>query len=368
VSSPGIRETTSILEHSDVESKRFGFRICRGTVDDINQAALAHAIIEQEADIAIIRVPSKRQRHISRLDQTGLPYLVADTLVCYEADLTADTIRPRSGTDLHFVRCGATHANVLSNLAREVFADYVNHYRASPYLDREDIRAGFADWASRYAVDRNEHMAGWFVEKDGEPVGFVTFDVGNDTCDVALIGVSPAWIGKGIASNLVRFTQSHFKERGFGRMLVSTQSHNLAAQRLYLGEKFRPSGSYVTIHVNSMLSYSAVEKRVIPLSVSADGVLSCPEIDVGSTGAPGVALSHTLCYYYETVFPGEGAVLIRRAETLVRAIHPSRAYRLAISFPYVDEKRGSYESLARVFDEKNNICLLCYSYLNETGR
>jgi len=366
--------------YSEVESRRFGYRIHRATLADVDDKALLAELLRENVDIAMLRFPSAKQPDVARLSRTGMPYVVADTLVCYAVDLAGYEPRPLRNRDLEFVRCRPEHVEELGVLVDEVFEGYANHYCANPYLARRDIRAAFVDWARRYVAAEDEGRTCWLARRGGQAVAFATCSFNEPECEGVLYGVRASAAGGGIYGDLIRHTQRDFKSRGFTRMQVSTQTQNLAVQVVWNREGFRLSDSCVTVHVNSMLEHSAAGKHLQEIVISPDDIERCGKYsgdmnplhfdDAFARGAGfegriahGLILGSTISRFYGTEFPGPGTVFVSYSYKFLRPVYPGKRYRLDFSFPMVDAARGFYKSLARLTDEAGRTCLLSYNDL-----
>ena len=80
-----------------------------------------------------------------------------------------------------------------------------------------------------------------------EPIAFARIDlvaadaVGTRRGDVALIGVLPAWRGRGLGRELLRWSVSELRRRGADRVELSVEAANERATSLYRAHGFAPS-------------------------------------------------------------------------------------------------------------------------------
>jgi acyl dehydratase/ribosomal protein S18 acetylase RimI-like enzyme len=366
------------MEYSEVETRRFGFRIFRGKILEIDDKAITAAILEQEPDIAILRVPSSKQFQIARLDRTGFPWLIADTLVCYRLDLTKCAPPALRNQDMTFILCEAEHSPDLARLAREIFDGYANHYRSNPLLDRKAILEAFEDWSQHFIGEPGRIC--WLVRSGIEYIAFVACSFDGKTCELGFGGVRPSASGRGVYTDLIRFVRNHFRNQGCRTMLGSTQTQNFAVQTVWNREGFTIFESYATIHINALLRRSLVEPRTLDFSFSGDDIARCGDFSgdlnplhfdsafarqIGFEGriAHGLLVGSMISKYYGTEFPGPGTIFLNYQYKFLRPVYPDRKYRLTFTFPHVNEERGIYKSLARVTDSENRICLLAYNDL-----
>jgi len=355
-----------MLSYSEIESERFGFRIYRGQAAELDAAAISREIVEQEVDIAMIRMPSSRQYQVASLVDTGFPFIVADALACYRVDLTQHRPQSLRNRDLSVVPCQGEHLPTLKQLVREAFQGYRNHYSSNPLLRQADVLDAFPDWASRYVGSEAQGRTCWMATRGGPPVGFGACSSDRATAIGVLFGVAPSAQGQGIFSDLIRFCQQHFREQGCREMLYSTQIQNVTAQTALVREGFRLHGAHSTVHVNSLLSRSVVEPCSLDVSLSA-GPSAGGAVPGDAGGAdPGFCLAfqsyvnRTVGRYYATGFPGADTVLLGGSCKYLKPVRPNRKYALTISFPFVDAEQGAYRSAVKVKDSVGSICLLAY--------
>lgn len=73
----------------------------------------------------------------------------------------------------------------------------------------------------------------YVYEENSVPKGFITIRQREDVESIGLIGVLPGNHGKGIASQLIAYIEAMASAKGMRELQVTTQKHNIAANRLY---------------------------------------------------------------------------------------------------------------------------------------
>jgi len=245
------------LVYSDVESRRFGLRVFRATLEDVDADGLRTALLEGRADVAICRLPAARLCRLAELATLGMPVVVADTLVHYFREL-ARAPGPLRNTDLDLAEGSESDDGVVRFLVEQTFPGYVNHYASNRVLDRRDILEGYVEWASGYLGGAPEKRV-WIARRAGEPVALATCRYEGETAEGVLFGVLPRESGKGVYRDLIRFTMGDAARRRCTRMHVSTQVHNFAVQKVWAEEGFVMRSAQVTFHVNALLDSSSPE-------------------------------------------------------------------------------------------------------------
>ena len=359
-----------LLSYSAAESARFGFSTYRASMEEFVPSALADEILEVGADLVILRVPSGRAAEVQRLGRWGFPVIPTGTLVFYTADLTKHRPAAMTNRGLDFVPFVEGMKGEMDGLVSETFSGYVNHYQANPLLAGRDLVAGYQEWVSGFAAGRDPLKTAWLVYQDGRPAAFCSVSrVADGTQgEGVLYGVAPWAAGRGVYSDLIRFTQAWFVRSGVGRMVVSTQVENFAVQKVWSREGFWMSRSLDTFHVNALLAHSAAPPVQVPLRFGVDDVRRFAEVsgdrnpihldDRAATQAGfdgrvvhGAALQSELSRVLGTVAPGEGTIYIGSSARFFRPVYPERDYTLQVTFPYVDERKRFARVVAKITGE-----------------
>ena len=217
------------LKYSPIESRRFGLRIYRGVIDDINPKEILSTVIKQNIDVAIIRIPAERQDSLSCLQEIGIPYLIADILVYYFVDLKTHKPRELSNKNLEFIKFYPEHFDILDKLISEIFSGYKNHYTSNPFLSVDLIEV-YKEWARSYVTNEANGKCGWLVKRGDRFIGFATCAFEEKESEIILNGVIPSAAGMGVYGDLIKYLQQFFKYNGYSVMKLSTQVQNYAAQ------------------------------------------------------------------------------------------------------------------------------------------
>ena len=160
------------FEYSKLESDRFQKKIFKIQTQDIDVKLLQKNIIDNEADIVFLRIPSNKSNQIQKLDLLGMPYLQTDTLVYYYSDLKIYEPKELINKDVTFkiIENSEVDKNEVRRLIPKIFRNYTNHYFSNKYLNKSDITKGYIEWVIGYC-EKNEGQIAWFV-KNGLNIGF----------------------------------------------------------------------------------------------------------------------------------------------------------------------------------------------------
>ncbi len=372
-------ETSSLINYSDVESNRFNLNIYRAKLEDVKQGILKKELINNNADLLILRLPSANKNVHSKLLNIGFEVIHADTLVYYIVNLSTHEVKPLRN-DLTFEIIDDSNISVLKEIIPIIFQDYQNHYFSNPILDKEKITEGYIEWASSYYSQTGK--ISFLVKKEGQVAGFATcsFDAEKQESEGVLYGVMPNFAGKGIYSDMIKFTQQYFKDKGFRSMWVSTQIQNYSVQKAWLNEGFFLKKSFETYHINSLLNYSIEPKQVFEFKVTAKDIDDFAHfsgdknalhfddsyaIDMGFKGriAHGMIFQSYLSKFFGVNYPGKGTIFLRNANMFLAPIYPDLRYTCEISTYSKDKSTGIIKVVAKVLSEKNEICAISYNDL-----
>ncbi|MDJ0323891.1 GNAT family N-acetyltransferase [Cryobacterium sp. PH31-AA6] len=208
-------------------------------------------LIAADCDVAIVRMPAGPSSFAQEITAMGFPVVHADTLVYYECSLVERAIAVTPSEGVLIDRALPGDSEELSALVDLVFQDYPSHYAANEHFDPALAAAGYADWAVGFIDSANRHVL--LARIQDRIVGFLTLEVREQTVEIVLNGVHPAWTGRGVYGSLVRAAKSYAGREGVARIIVSTQISNIAVQRAWTREGFRLYAAYDTFHVNALL-------------------------------------------------------------------------------------------------------------------
>lgn len=257
-------ETTRVLRHSAVESRRFGLIIARGVVDNSAKPDQVRNDIDAlRPDIAIFRCAAGEMGQIAALVAAGLAPLHADTLVYHRIALGKSQVGDRFDCDAAIAPATTDDEQALAAIVRRSFHGYRNHYHANPLLPADAILEGYVEWALDYAIRPVESQQTWVYRADGEARSFATcrLDHGRSEAEIVLNATDPAWAGRGFYSELLRFLIGHYRMMGFAALVISTQVWNYGVQRVWARAGLVIDHAWDTYHVNVPRSFFETDRR-----------------------------------------------------------------------------------------------------------
>jgi hypothetical protein len=246
------------ISYSAVESKRFGCKILRGSIYKLDCDALKSLIISEEPDVIVLRLPSEVKQTHYQLTTIGFPVLHCDTLVVYQCALSSiQSVALRNNLAFNLVT-KKTEA-VITSLVTEIFQDYNNHYSSNPFFNKDAILQGYIEWAHSFINEIDNTKYAWYVTFNDTIIAFALCSTDNTNgCEGVLYGVKKEYAGKGVYSDIIRFTQNYFKTNGLKVMKVSTQIQNHSVQKAWVKEGFVLKQSFDTYHINCFISKNKI--------------------------------------------------------------------------------------------------------------
>lgn len=363
---------------SEKESDRFKMNILRANVESLNTKDLGLAILNNDIDLTILRIPCENISQISKLETLGYSYYQTDTLVYYFVNFENYLPKVLLNNDITFRIAKLNDSDIISKMVDQIFPGYTNHYNANPFIDKKNILEGYKEWVLDFIEKVNKYV--FLVIKSKEIVGFATCSILNDEAEGVLYGVLPQFAGGGIYSDIIRYTQQFMNDLGIKKMKVSTQVQNYAVQKVWSREGFYMLKSFATIHINSLLNYTCIPKINFDIFITEDdiknyGTLSGDmnpvhfnddfAISLGFDRriAHGLIANAEMSKYFGTNFPGNGTIFMSYFYKFFKPLYPNEKYSVIISTPYFDELKNLYVCLVKIYNNENNLCLLSYNYL-----
>jgi predicted acetyltransferase len=238
------------LNYSEVDSKRFSKNVYRGTIEELNIDAIQEQVIQDKIDLIILRIPSASKDKHSQLHNLNCQVIHADTLVYYFCPIKSTEITALRN-NLNFEVISNQNSQILDDIVPIIFKDYTSHYASNPQLDKAKTAAGYIEWAKSYIAESQPNRISWLVKQSDEVIGFATcsFNQEKNECEGVLYGVMPQAAGKGVYTDIIRFTQQYFKNSGYSTMWVSTQIQNYSVQKAWIKENFQLKKAYDTYHL-----------------------------------------------------------------------------------------------------------------------
>ncbi|MDW7690607.1 GNAT family N-acetyltransferase [Flammeovirgaceae bacterium SG7u.111] len=333
------------LKHHKPDSNRFGLNIYRSRIDEVEYQSIVSQIVENNVDVAIVRLPTPKLSEILSFEKLAMPFIVTDTLAYYHKDLAGVGEQELINKDVTFELAGLEQHKDLNFLVRETFGNYVNHYRVNPFFDNQDVTEGYMDWMQSYAEGDPNRLC-WIVRRGDKPVGFGTFNFETEgKVKGILYGVLPSERRTGLFTDIMRYAQNYaLKEReGIEFIRTITQIENIAVQKLWTKEGFTLHHTTSTIHINALLDKSVFNPFYVPFIIKAE-----------ERDSEKISNRHILKQINWQMDFKQNMVTKNHRFVNIEPMHSDEEYELKFSFPMGNK------GLVRVTDTKGKTYALVY--------
>ncbi len=330
------------IKFSYVESKRFGMNILRGLVNEVNPGKIRSQLIENQADITFLRIPSSVEGQNKLLSQIGFDFIHAGTLIKYSIDLVDYKSGNPADNQIQIRKANYKDAEILTTLVHDIFKDYRNHYLANRFLVEKYNNEGYSEWALSFLKDINKDV--FIVSIQSIDVAFATVNPGPETVNIALNGVLPEYSGRGVYTYLLRFILDYYKRENKVSLDISTQIENLAVQRVWNTVGLKEEGIFNTYHINSFLDFSAEPKKEIVYN------------DVVESES---MLNRIIEEVVLRDFIKRGVIIISRKNLIIQHTFLSTFYKFILSVIPMNDK-GHLSCIIKTKDENDELVLISY--------
>jgi hypothetical protein len=174
-------------------------------------------------------------------------FVMMETMLCLEADLTKPIPADRGGASVRPVRSG--DEGEITRVAAAAFRGYVSHYHADSRLDRNKCDEIYVDWAQRACRSAGEQDEVLLAESEGSAAGYFICALNTpEEADVAVAAVIPDRRGSGAYASLVVRSMEWGAAKGAKRITGLVQVTNVAVQKTPMRLGWFPSYAYHTFH------------------------------------------------------------------------------------------------------------------------
>lgn len=206
-------------------------------------------IIREEADteLLIVRFESSL-RWVSQVVSLaeGRVSFPGGSIVYWQAP--TESAAPKSAAELPLRRLGAPDSERAAAAIKTIFTDYSNHYTSNPLLRPIDPSVAYADWTKRSLLMDSRMLLAWEGDAGEGFSAIAVVEFGDAGADVLLAGVHPDRRGEGLYSTFLPRVVDAARLQGARDVVISTQDHNVAVQRLWARLGFEPVLAVNIVH------------------------------------------------------------------------------------------------------------------------
>jgi GNAT superfamily N-acetyltransferase len=256
----GYQNSKIVRVPSASETKRFGHATDRITVGkraveeygsvEALAKAVQREIDESNARILIMRYPANLVALVQHLRLGAADLYPGGSILYWEAPARPNPSEQDEPNGSSFEVSPDDRNRFSGSIARvleDSFGGYINHYSANPLLLPGVVVEGYAEWAASTMAYPTTRV--FVIQEGDEVVGAAIISAAGDTWEVELASVMSAAQGKGNYLALMRQVVDSAALSGIKRLVISTQSHNIAVQRAWAKLGFKPVLAIETIHL-----------------------------------------------------------------------------------------------------------------------
>ncbi len=252
-------QVNNMLKYSENDSKNNSFNIYRANLPELNAAVLAKEIIDNEVDIAILRIPAKYQTDLWKLFNIGYNTIIADCLVEYTFKINRDKVIPEINAAIEYIPATVDNKKDIYKLLEATFSSYSNHYSSNPFLKGDLFFDSYKDWVDSCI---SENGLSFLIKYEGKNAAFFSGKIENNCFVFGLGGVHSDFEGCGIYLDAARRFPYLAAEKGAKICRTGTQIQNHVVQKQLSLAGWALSYSWITIHINSFLNKCDSGKKI----------------------------------------------------------------------------------------------------------
>lgn len=233
---------------SPAESRTFQLQIFRAKLSSWDEDFVASWGNYGQADLVISRIDTSLQPGLFQVYKQYPQTFLADTLVYYGGSVQGK-FHPVLPPLVEIKRGTKQEQPILESLIMDIFKGYQNHYHSNPLFQSVDLAKGYLEWCIPFLSDEDKICL--ILMENGIPAGFLAarlYDGNDPYADIILNGVLKSFEGRGYYSFLLRELMAVLSDRGFDRVVVSTQLNNQRVQSVWTKEGLSLRQSFYTFH------------------------------------------------------------------------------------------------------------------------
>ena len=247
-----------LIRYSKEESEFFGLRIGRAGAEGFNPEAFKNSISSNQFDVIRIRIDNENQEAIAGIQKLGYKTFHHGSIVKYELSVAGlshsdflnpeVTLRVYDGGDPESVR----------KIIEGGSAKHPIGYWSTPGLENIVSRDNEVEYLAEYysGLYKTAERQLWFMEWNGEPVGFVASNFENGIMDTPLAVVLPEYRGKKLLHEIMISRNNYGVKHGLRFITNGARKENPASQHVFTKFGMKTIGEDHVYHILPMLSRS----------------------------------------------------------------------------------------------------------------
>ncbi len=259
-----------LIKPSTLESNKHGIKIGLVTYEDL--AAGAALVTEAYAtgyDIIKAQCNSREIDMFNRVEQLGMPYATAQTIVQSKLDIANYSPAPLSH-DIDFELEQLTDPELAYSLSYNIMKDMGKYYFDNPinntlFTKKAAIEL-HAEFIKDFVVNPTPNRQAFFYQHNGEYIGFIAVLMDGNVGRAYLGGVVDEYRQHGCGSqSYKKVIEQVFIPNGIKTAYMETQMQNMPSMvtAMLKGHAFYPSQSFVRLHLFPLAGYIGAKATAI---------------------------------------------------------------------------------------------------------
>lgn len=235
-----------------VESRRFGLQVLNiqcGLLSEDKDDELSEALFTNKFDVAVVRYPSSLETFGMRLSSKDLRVICADSTV-YWGISVRQGFSNEIPTNVRVQRVNDEYLSQIETVIRSSFANYRSHWHYNSRTSDIRMEDAYFEWVRNKINDAGSNCYLMFL--DNEAVGFALTEFANHFGDVLLAGIARGFQALGLYKYLLTQIEYDMSLAEIQKMVISTQSRNIAVQKAWARYGLIPLMTVQTVHIEKL--------------------------------------------------------------------------------------------------------------------
>jgi hypothetical protein len=244
-----LQSTEVFVAPGVAESRRFGLSVLNiqcGLLSGDKEDVLSDALISNRFDLAVVRYPSSLETFGICLTASDHRMIYADSTVYWGISVRKE-FSNEIPLNVRVQRVSDEFLPQIESMIRSSFANYRSHWHYNPRTRDIRMEDAYFEWVSNKINQANSNCYLMFL--DDQAVGFALTEVTNHFGDVLLAGIATDFQALGLYKYLLTQIEHDMALAEIEKMVISTQSQNIAVQKAWTRYGLLPLMTVQTVHI-----------------------------------------------------------------------------------------------------------------------
>lgn len=229
------------------ESRRFSVSVINVRCGRDSRVSLEDLLNGWEFDLAVCRFPSGNAHISKQLSTISNRLIVADPTVYWAGSVESNVVSENAVGDLVLV--GSENLDVVRGIVRSSFTGYQSHWHHNSMTSSINMIDAYIEWLEAVVDEPNHEVYVLHMPRHKQPVGMALLEYGKSHTEVLLAGIVAEYQGQGNYASILEGVETVSRNRGLGRVVISTQSSNVNVQKAWARYGWLPDTTLQTIHL-----------------------------------------------------------------------------------------------------------------------